>query len=907
MQFHSNSSAPAVRLRLAMIALTCILLGTPVSWGQLAASDITALQDEAPAQGWTFDVTDNDATPLPLDALCGLTPPKSGPPDPPLLGDPPLGVLPDAFDWRTEAGCPPVRDQATCGGCWAFATLGALECSVLIKDGDTVDLAEQWLINCNAYGYSCDGGWFAPQHLLNVNDGCGEVGAVLEADEPYVAANGACDCPYDRAYTIDAWSYVAGQSSIPTVEQLKQAIYDYGPVAVAVHVDATFQAYGGGVFNNDVDSTVNHGVVLVGWDDNDGAAGAWILRNSWGSGWGESGYMRIEYGCSRVGYGACYVDYPGTDDSIIQVTPASIDLGEVAVGDFDTANLTVKNVGTDTLDGSATGLSAPLSIDGAATYSLAPGASTTITVRFEPELLGDYEQTLEFSGGGGAEVTVTAVASGSGLPSDNCAGAPSIGAESVTADTTVAQTSTTASCGGGGGKDVWWLFEPPFTGRATIDTEGSDFDTVLSIYAACGSDEELDCHDDVDGDSWSEIVIDVQAYQSYPIRVAGVAGASGNAMLNVSIERPDLVIEGRVYDQSGDPVADVVLEGLPDSPVTDADGRYAAVVPYAFSGTATPTLVGWQFDPPMRTYTSLIADRETDSYAGRQIMQVISGTVRDENGLVISGVVLSGLPDEVTTNLAGHYYTTVPRGFSGTVTPHHDYYTFTPTQRSYDTVAGDYLAEDFVGTLRRGSLAVTVGPAEAVAAGAAWRVNYGAWRASGEVVSELSMGAHVVDYAEVPGWSAPGHEVLTVNADQATSVTRTYVRVGYALDITVEPVDGGSVLVSPEPGSGGGYAADTPVTLTAAPAEGFAFGGWLGIGDGVVTEPTIEVVMNADRAVTATFVSADLVAGEVDALVSGAAPCGGGASCGGGMLLALPVTMLGVAGMKWRVRRQSRL
>lgn len=106
------------------------------------------------------------------------------------------------------------------------------------------------------------------------------------------------------------WEYIGSPSSTPTVNQIKQAIINYGPVSVAVYVNASFSAYSGGVFTVSEDRQVNHGVVLVGWDDTQGRNGVWILRNSWGTGWGEAGYMRIEYGCSRVGYGACYVVYP---------------------------------------------------------------------------------------------------------------------------------------------------------------------------------------------------------------------------------------------------------------------------------------------------------------------------------------------------------------------------------------------------------------------------------------------------------------------------------------------------------------------------------------------------------------------------------------------------------------------
>jgi C1A family cysteine protease len=70
---------------------------------------------------------------------------------------------------------------------------------------------------------------------------------------------------------------------------------------LAITVASYFRAYSGGVFNYDSHAPVNHAVVLVGWDDNLGSNGAWRLKNSWGNGWGESGMMWIEYGCSNGG------------------------------------------------------------------------------------------------------------------------------------------------------------------------------------------------------------------------------------------------------------------------------------------------------------------------------------------------------------------------------------------------------------------------------------------------------------------------------------------------------------------------------------------------------------------------------------------------------------------------------
>lgn len=119
-----------------------------------------------------------------------------------------------------------------------------------------------------------------------------------------------CNPPHPHYEKIASWAYVGNDSSVPPTENIKQAIYTYGPVAAAVCVGPAFQAYGGGIFQTNESSYcsggVNHAIVLVGWDD---TGGYWVLRNSWGTSWGESGYMRIKYGISNVGYAATYVVY----------------------------------------------------------------------------------------------------------------------------------------------------------------------------------------------------------------------------------------------------------------------------------------------------------------------------------------------------------------------------------------------------------------------------------------------------------------------------------------------------------------------------------------------------------------------------------------------------------------------
>ena len=221
--------------------------------------------------------------------------------------------LPTAFNWCAQDRCAAVKDQGSCGSCWAFATTAPLEHLIRINDGITVDLSEQYLISCNSDGWGCSGGfWAHDYHQWKKVGGEYEAGAVLEADFPYRDTDTSCNPPHDKAYRIASWDYVCGDPyCTPSTDQLKQAIYTHGPLTVAVCVNWAFQYYNGGVFDGPGCNSPNHGVVLVGWDDN---AGCWIMQNSWGARWGESGFMRIKYGVSGIGSEACYVAYNNFPD-----------------------------------------------------------------------------------------------------------------------------------------------------------------------------------------------------------------------------------------------------------------------------------------------------------------------------------------------------------------------------------------------------------------------------------------------------------------------------------------------------------------------------------------------------------------------------------------------------------------
>jgi len=284
----------------------------PLSDGPwITETDILTLQHQAVDEGWTFTVGTNAVTGQPLSELCGLEEPENWWVDTSFDPCVPSTTLPERFDWRELGGCTPVKNQGGCGSCWAFGSVAPLECNILIQDHKEVDLSEQWLVSCNRNGWGCGGGWWAHDYFQWKTDVSNGTGAVLEKDFPYRALDLPCDGPYKHPYLIDSWHFIGFSQGVAPTDSIKQAILTYGPVSVACAVTQAFGAYTGGVFNeDDPQASINHAVALVGWDDTLGENGVWFLRNSWGPGWGEDGYMNIEYGVCKVGYAACYINYP---------------------------------------------------------------------------------------------------------------------------------------------------------------------------------------------------------------------------------------------------------------------------------------------------------------------------------------------------------------------------------------------------------------------------------------------------------------------------------------------------------------------------------------------------------------------------------------------------------------------
>jgi C1A family cysteine protease len=173
----------------------------------------------------------------PLPALDTPPPALPGPDESlqALQSAPMVAALPSSFDWRSQGKVPAVRDQGSCGSCWAFGTAGVMESALMSTEQyQHVDISEQYLISCNNNGWGCGGGWWA--HDLHTNTSGknnNPPGAVLESEFPYSNSNGTCSKVYNHPYRLAEWRYVSG-INVPSVDAIKAAIHNYGPVAVSV-------------------------------------------------------------------------------------------------------------------------------------------------------------------------------------------------------------------------------------------------------------------------------------------------------------------------------------------------------------------------------------------------------------------------------------------------------------------------------------------------------------------------------------------------------------------------------------------------------------------------------------------------------------------------------------------------
>ncbi|KAH9597986.1 Peptidase C1A [Trypanosoma melophagium] len=215
----------------------------------------------------------------------------------------PAGSAPAQVDWRTKGAVTPVKDQGSCGSCWAFSAIGSIEGQWHMAGNQLTRLSEQLLVSCDTVDYGCNGGLMDNAFKWLVDSNGGKV--YKEDSYPYVSGSGQTPACSTSEHEVGAT--VTGYVDLPQDEDKMAAwVAANGPLAVAVDANS-FLSYMSGVLTNCQADQLNHGVLVVGYDDSSNPP-YWIIKNSWGVSWGEEGYIRVAKGTNQ-----CLINqYPTT-------------------------------------------------------------------------------------------------------------------------------------------------------------------------------------------------------------------------------------------------------------------------------------------------------------------------------------------------------------------------------------------------------------------------------------------------------------------------------------------------------------------------------------------------------------------------------------------------------------------
>jgi len=208
-------------------------------------------------------------------------------------------AAPTAVDWRTKNVVTAVKNQGQCGSCWAFSATGSIEGAWALAGNTLTSISEQQIVDCDTKGSDegCNGGWMdgAFEYVIS------NKGLCTETAYPYTGVQAKTCKSCTPVVTISGYKDVASMSE---KTGLLNAVGTVGPVSIAVEADqAAWQLYSSGIVSKACGTTLDHGVLIVGYDISRSTAANqyWIVKNSWGASWGEKGYIRLLYGNDECG------------------------------------------------------------------------------------------------------------------------------------------------------------------------------------------------------------------------------------------------------------------------------------------------------------------------------------------------------------------------------------------------------------------------------------------------------------------------------------------------------------------------------------------------------------------------------------------------------------------------------
>jgi len=207
-------------------------------------------------------------------------------------------ALADSVDWTTKGAVTPVKNQGQCGSCWAFSTVGSLEGAWQIAGNPLTSFSEQQFVDCDkGSDQGCNGG------LMDNAFKYAERNAICtEASYSYKGRGGTCQAS-SCSVGIPQGDVTGYKDVARDNEQALMEAVEKQPVSIAVEADkSAFQLYSGGVLSSTCGSNLDHGVLLVGYGTENGQD-YWKVKNSWGTSFGEDGYIRLKRG--KGGAGEC--------------------------------------------------------------------------------------------------------------------------------------------------------------------------------------------------------------------------------------------------------------------------------------------------------------------------------------------------------------------------------------------------------------------------------------------------------------------------------------------------------------------------------------------------------------------------------------------------------------------------
>jgi len=207
---------------------------------------------------------------------------------------------PASVDWRTTNAVTPVKNQGSCGSCWSFSAVAALEGAFNLKTNEVKIFAEQHLVSCDTVDSGCNGGWMDDAFNFVTKNG----GITTTDKYPYTSGSTGSTGACKTVAASDLEPRVAPKSYYDVVTKsvtaLESAVAQQ-PVSIAIQANqASFQLYSGGVITANCGTRLDHGVTAVGYGTDKTYGDYWIVKNSWGSSWGESGYVRIAKSSANV-------------------------------------------------------------------------------------------------------------------------------------------------------------------------------------------------------------------------------------------------------------------------------------------------------------------------------------------------------------------------------------------------------------------------------------------------------------------------------------------------------------------------------------------------------------------------------------------------------------------------------